>query len=364
MKSNTVSTRQLCFILAFFLPVNKIILLPSVLARYAENDLLISALITLLLQGGAIFALLWLMQKKQATLYELIQGRFGEWTARICYFVLALYFIFSAILPLAEHKLYIEYVMYDTLPSLIIFLPFFFFSAYAASKGLQSSGRAADISMPLFLISLPVLLFMATASADFTSLLPVGSTAIPQILKGAAGILSWCSDAAWLLLLMGNVKIEKHFLTKTSLSYAFGSLVVLLFLAIFYAIFSTVALNEAFAVAKIARYYNALKTLGRIDYLFIYILSLVQLFALVVPVQLSVQALAKTFRSDKLYLFSLIVNAALLVVIILTTESFPALERIFNEYLFPVFLLFANIIPLLCPLFALKKKKGEGSEKR
>ena len=69
-----ISTRQLCFILAFFFPVNKIILLPSLLAKYAGNDLLISAVIVLSLQGLAVFALLWLMKHNDATLFELIQG--------------------------------------------------------------------------------------------------------------------------------------------------------------------------------------------------------------------------------------------------------------------------------------------------
>ena len=55
-------------------------------------------------------------------------------------------------------------------------------------------------------------------------------------------------------------------------------------------------------------------------------------------------------------LFSLIVNGAILAVIILTAQSFPVLERVINGYLFPVFLVFANLIPLLCLLFAIQKK--------
>ena len=356
MNSNAISTRQLCFILAFFLPVNKLAILPSVLAKYAGNDLLIAALLPLVLQGGVIFGLLWLMQKREQTLFEMIEEKFGKTVARVCYFILAVYFAFSALLPLAEHKIYIEYIMYDSLPSLLIFLPFFFFSAYAAAKGLNSTGRAADVGMPLFLFSLPILLFMAIASADFTSLLPVGRTPFGDILQGSTSILSWCSEGAWLLLFLGNVKIKEKFLLKTSLSYVLGALILLVFLAIFYGIVSTVAINEAFAVAKIARYYNALKTLGRVDYLFIYILSLLQLFALTVPLQLSVQSLKKCFNSDMVSLFSLIVNGAILAVIVLTAQSFPVLERVINGYLFPVFLVFANLIPLLCLLFAIQKK--------
>lgn len=360
---NRITARQLCFMLAFFLPANKLILLPSVLARDAGNDLLLSALLVFLLQGAAVFALLWLMTKTDATLFELIERKFGAWAARIFYFLLAVYFAFSAVLPVTEHRLYIQNTMYDTLPTILIFVPFFFFSTYAAAKGLQCAGRAADVGMPLFLISLPVLLFMAIASADFTELLPFGFTPFPDVLHGSAHILSWCSDAAWLLIFLGNVRVERHFLAKTASSYAFGTLVVLFFLAVFYGIFSTVAMNEAFAIVKIARYYNALKTLGRIDYLFIYIFSLVQLFALVLPVQLSAHALGKAFNADMPPLFSVVVNAALLLVVLLSAKAFPSLERAVNEYLFPVFLVFADLLPLLCPLFALGQKKQKGGIK-
>ncbi len=360
---NRITTRQLCFMLAFFLPANKLILLPAKLAEQAGNDLLLSALLVFLLQGAAVFALLWLMTKKQATLFELIEAGFGTWAARIFYFLLAAYFAFSAVLPVTEHRLYIQNTMYDTLPTILIFVPFFFFSTYAAAKGLQCAGRAADVGMPLFLLSVPVLLFMAIASADFTELLPFGGTPFPDVLRGSSHILSWCSDAAWLLIFLGNVRVERRFLAKTGASYAFGAFVVLFFLAIFYGIFSTVAANEFFAVVKIARYYNALKTLGRVDYLFVYILSLVQLFALVLPIQLSAHALEKSFNADMPPLFSCIVNIALLLVILLTAKSFPSLERAINGYLFPVFLVFADLLPLLCPLFALGWQGRKGRKK-
>ena len=355
---HTVTTRQLCFMLAFFLPANKIILLPSVLTQYAGNDLLLAALAVFVLQGAAIFALLWIMSRTEKTLFELIEGKFGTWAARIFYFILGAYLLFSSVLPVTEHRLYTQNTMYDTLPTILIFIPFFFFSGYAAAKGLQCAGRAADVSPLLFLVSVPVLLFMSVASADFTALLPIGSAGAGKIFNASAHVLSWCSDAGWVLVFLGNVRVEKNFLCKTGISYACGAGVVLLFLAVFYGIFSTVAMNESFAVVKIARYYNALKTLGRIDYLFIYILSLVQLFALTLPIQLSAYTMRKAFNADMPPLFSAIVNGVLLLVVLFTAKSFPSLERTINGYLFPVFLVFANALPLLCPLLLLGEKKA------
>lgn len=361
MGSNTISTRQLCFILAFFFPVNKLVILPSVLAGTAGNDLLLAALLPLIFEGGAIFALLWLMQKTDKTLFELIEQKFGGTTARVCYFILALYFLFSVLLPLLEHRVYVQNTMYDTRPSFWVFLPFFFFSCFAAAKGLQCIGRAADVGMPVFSVAFTLLLLMAVASADFTSLLPVGHAPFPDVLKGATSSLNWFSESAWLLLFLGRVKTEKRFLLKTSLSFLGGGLIVLLFLAIFYGIFSTVSVREVYAIAKIARYYNALKTIGRVDYIFIYALMLVQLFALVVPLQLCVHALAESFHSEKYPLFSLIVNGALLLFALFFSDRFLSIEKVVNGYLFPVFLLFAYLIPALCPLFLLSKRKKGGN---
>ena len=365
MGSNTISTRQLCFLLAFLLPANKLVILPSVLAGTAKNNLLLSALLLLLLEGGAIFALLFLMTRTDKTLFELIEGKFGSVTARICYFILALYLLFSAFLPLVEHRVYVQNTMYDTLPSFWVFLPFFFFSCFAAAKGLQCVGRAADVSMPVFTVAFTLLLLMAVASTDFTSLLPLGHAPVSDILKGMTASFNWFSESAWLLFFLGRVKVEKRFLLKTSLSFVGGGLIVLLFLAVFYGIFSTVAVREVYAIAKIARYYNALKTIGRVDYIFIYALMIVQLFALVVPLQLCVHALAESFHSEKYPLFSLIVNGVALLLAFSFCDRFLSIENFVNRYLFPIFLLFAYLIPALCPLFLLsrRKKGGKSNEK-
>ncbi len=357
MRNNVLTTRQLCLILAVFFPASKLILVPSTLSGVAKNDLLLSAGLIFLLQGAAVFALLWLTSRKNETLFSLMQNRFGEGWARTCYLVLSLYFLFAACFPLLEQKAYVLSTMYDTRPSIVVFLPFFLFSVYAAAKGLTSTGRSADLSLFFFLPAFLFLLAMAIGSADFTALLPVGFNAPSSVFRGALSVASDFAEAAYLLVFMGHVRVERGFLWKTTLSYVVGALAVLLFLAVFYGIFSTVAVRELYAVAKIARYYNALKFIGRVDFVFVYAMELVQLFALIIPIQLCVHTLARALNTQKTGVLSLLVNAALLAFILLTQDRFQSVEKIVNGYLFPVFLVFAFLLPLLCPLFALPPKK-------
>ena len=357
MNRDELSTRQLCFILCVFSPAGKIILLPSILARYAGNDLLFAVAIPFALEWLAVSAALWLIGKREEPLPALLEQTAGKVFSRAALFLLGLFLLFSSIVPLVEHRLYVQNVMYDVLPSVIVFLPVFLFSAYACAKGLTCAGRAADVAAPLFLLSFAVLLFMSVASADFSELLPLAKTPAKGVLQGAVSAFNWFSSGAWVLLFQGRVKKSKGFLWKTELSYVAGMLGVFFFLAVFYGIFSTVAVNEPFAISKIARYYGALNTLGRVDYLFLYVLMLAQLFALVLPLQLSAHAFADCFSCPNLMPFSLAVNGALLSAFLLTSRNASSLIDLFGLKLFPVFLVFSFLLPLLSPLLALKKKE-------
>jgi hypothetical protein len=256
---------------------------------------------------------------------------------------------------LLEEKVYVINTFYDTRPSLIVFLPYFLFSAYAAAKGLTSIGRSADISLFLFLPSFVLLLVMATGSADFSALLPLFTAPATAVFKGAAAMLPCTAEAAYLLVFAGHVRIEKRFLTKTMLSYAAGAVGVLYFLAVFYGIFSTVSTRELYALSKIARYYNALKTIGRVDYLFLYAIAIVQIFTVTLPVQLAVHSFADAFRTDadRLPLISLVVNSLLFTYLLLASDHFSVVNALVTRYLFPVYLVFAFLLPLLSALLAL-----------
>jgi hypothetical protein len=353
---NEISTRQLCFILAFFLPVCKLNVLPASLGGIAGNDLLLPALLVLLLQGCAVFACLWFIQKKQGTMSELLAQKCGSTFSRTFSFLLAVYFLFASLYPLLEEKVYVINTFYDTRPSLIVFLPFFLFSAYAASKGLTSIGRSADVSLFLFLPSFLLLLVMATGSADFSALLPLGTAPASAVFKGCAAMLPCTAESAYLLVFAGHIRVEKRFLAKTMLSYTAGAIGVLYFLAVFYGIFSTVSTRELYALSKIARYYNALKTIGRVDYLFLYAIAIVQIFTVTLPIQLSVHCFAEAFRTDRLTWISLVVNLLLFVYLLLASDHFTVVNTLAGK-LYPVYLVFAFLLPLLSPLLLLPNKR-------
>ena len=111
--------------------MSKILTYPTQLCNVAGNDLLLSALFDFIICGVVVWAVSFLCSRTDRTLYELIENTLGEVAARIIFGFFAAFFIAMSIMPIFEQKVYVHNIFYDTVPSLMVFLPFFFFSVYA-----------------------------------------------------------------------------------------------------------------------------------------------------------------------------------------------------------------------------------------
>lgn len=347
---NAISSRQLYFFLACIAPVGKLILLPAQLAGGVGNDLLFPALLHVFLQTGVIFCVM-LLSRREQTLFSLLRNTFGKVGTCIACALLALLFLFTALLPMLEQKLLVQSVFYDTFPSLISFLPFFLLSAYFCAKPLLHAGRSWDILAPLSVVGFAGICILAAGSADFAALLPVGSAPPTAIASTFLSACPWFYDSALLLLFMGHFRYEKGMAYKSALFSLLGGACVLLFLALFYGVFDSLALRQTFAFAKMSKYFSAITVLGRIDYVFICLLSLVMTFYAILPLQAAVLCLQQTvWHKIRPSVLSVFVNLVMLTLTVLLDSSFQTVRNLMTETLPFVFLLFAVLLPLFALL--------------
>ena len=143
-----ISARQLYFFLGCIAPLGKLVVLPSELMTHAKNDLLFPALVCFAVQAAVIFCVL-LLAKRNLSLFEMLENTFGRVIATIIIGIFSLFLFYAALLPIMEQKLFVQNEFYDTLPSLLVFSPFFLFSVYVCSKPLGSYGRTWDILGPM-----------------------------------------------------------------------------------------------------------------------------------------------------------------------------------------------------------------------
>lgn len=346
-----ISARQIYFFLACVAPVGKLILMPTQLVKFSANDLLFPAAVNFLMQAVVVF-LVMLLSRSEKSFYELLSYTFGKAAAKIVTALFSLFLFYAALMPLIEQKLFVQSVFYDTLPSVTAFAPFFLFSAYMCAKPLVSFGRTWDVLAPLSIVGYIGIMALSVTKADFGALMPAGAAGAKGFFSGTAYTMSWFFDTAILLSLMGKFDYRKGMAWKSALFYLAGGAAVLFFLAVFYGIFSDIAVRQIFAFAKISKYFSAVAMLGRIDYIFIFALALVMAFYCALPVQAGTDLLRQAFGGEKALpaVYSICVNLALFLITVLVNYSFNAMNQAVTQTLFWIFPLFCLLLPALCLL--------------
>lgn len=349
-----ISVRQICFIMLAYTVVTRLLLYPTSLSYYTERDLLFSAVIDFVPSVIVIWAVSFLCSRTDKSFFDLLENTFGNVIARIIYGTFALFFLVTALYPLFEQKLYVHNIFYDTVPSLTVFLPFFFFSVYAGSKGFTNIGRCADISLPIFVVSIFMILAMAFGEVDLGNLLPILKSPVKNVFGAALATLFRFVEPCYLLMFMGHFKYKKGDAAKITLSYAGGAVIVLIFLAIFYGIYGGVAPSRQFAVAKVSLFFSAIETIGRVDLIALYILEVVMLFALVLNIQLAVHCLVKCTGYDNVKLWSFTVNTVLAVLLITLDHYFHSINIFYAKWMWIAYIIFPIVVPLLA--WSLKRR--------
>lgn len=352
-----ISVRQICFIMLIYTAVSKFVTYPTQLSYATGRDLLFSALINFVLQGVIIWAVSYLCSRTDKTFFELIEGTLGNITARVVYALFALFFMVCTLMHLMEQKLYVNAIFYEMLSPLIVFLPVFFFTVYAASKDFKNTGRCADICLPLFLIAMLFILVMSLHELKWDNFLPMFRQ--PQkIFKGSLANAYRFAEPGFLLMFMGHFKYKKGDAAKITLSYAGGALFVLAVLTAFYGIYGDIAESRSFAISKISLFFPAIDLLGRIDLLALYILEIPMLFALALNIQLAVHCIGKCTGYKNRAVLSLAVNAVFFILLIFLDNSFSKVHGVWIKWMWIVFLIFAYVLPLSG--YLLRRNNGKG----
>ena len=358
LKNREINARQIAFAAAFLLPAGKLLEVPSILAKHAGGDLLLPAVLHFLIQILVILGVLYAASKSKSPLLERLKSALGKMIYPI-YALYALYFFLAAVLPLLDAEKFVYATYFDTAPTLFSFGVFFLFSAFVCTKGIKAVGRCADLCLFLFLIPFLALSFMAITETDFSHLLPFFGTKLSKSLTAFSRTTPHFSDAVLLLPLIANLRYEENDGVKIVSGYGCGALLTLFFLAVFYALFGSLARREHYAFTKIGQYFPALSVVGRIDLLFVYFLSVVLLFYTCLPLQYVTYSICAICKTERKTLTAALLNFALLIFVLFTNRHYNAIYSLISGKLAPVFWLFANLLPLFTLCLPKKPKNGQ-----
>lgn len=358
-KDYQLHLRQICLFFIAFSPILRVFMLPSLTAQISGEDMWISSVFNVLIDFVSIIAIIICCKCTDDDFYTLIKNKFGDAAAKVVFIFYAAFFLFKAVLPICEHKDYIELTLYNTFPSILNYLPLFLICFYISLKHLRVIGRCSDIMWLISIIGFAVLLGLSVPNADFGALLPVGARGFSAISKAAISALNWYGDAAYFLFFIGNFKLKKHGGKKIALSYIFSAAVTVVFMMTFYGLFKSIAFRERFALTELSTYSTVINNIGRFDYIGIFLILLSSFFALSLPVFFSCYAINRAFDIKYKWILPLVLSAGLLAFSWLFSDCFFSVEKFFTENLSVIFFIFGNAVPLVSPLLTLNIKKNE-----
>ena len=361
-KNNTVYARQIAFAAAFLLPMTKFLEAPSILASKAEGDILLPAILHFIIQASLLALLLFAASKSEKTLFERLNLWLGK-GAIVFYSLYALYFIFAAVLPIFDLEKFTYAAFFDTVPTMFSFAFFFIFSTFVCVKGIKALGRAADLSLFLFLFPFLALIAMSLGETEFSHLLPLFGTKFGHTMSAFKLTTPHFSDVALLLPLLGNYKPKKGDSTKIIAGYCFGVLFSLIFFAVFFGVYSSIAPREHYAFSKIAQYFPALSVIGRIDLIFVYLLTIVLFIISSAPLLYSTEFISIVIGEKKKFFIAVILNIALLIFVFFCNKYYDSIYTLFSNRFAFIFWIIADILPLFL-LFLPAYNKNSTSKKK
>ena len=354
-KNKEIYARQIAFCAAFILPMGKLLEIPSLLAQYAKGDILLPAILQFLAQTLAILGLLYAASLSKKSLWERLQARLGKGMMFFTLFF-AVYYLFAAILPLLDCEKFVYAAYFDTAPTTFSFGFFFFLLAFICSKGIKSFARCSDLCLFLFPLSFFALLFMAFFETDLTRLLPFFGSPFSSLLQAVVKSTSHFSDALLLFPLIAKLDYQEGDGVKITLGYAAGAVMTTLFLAVFFGIFSSIAPREHYAFSKIAQYFSALDVVGRIDLVFIYLLSTPLLFYTCLPLLYTTEFFTAAFSLKSKVIPSAALSLSLFLFTFFMNKYYNTFYTFINGKFAPIFWFISYLLPLFCLILP---KKGE-----
>lgn len=357
MQTKFLKSRQICFFLIAFLPITKIFSLPSIVAGFANEDMWISVLITLTIDFLTLIPITIACKNAKTNFFEILQNNFGKFASKLILVLYFIYFTLKAIMPINEQKDYVDYTLYTLRPTLAYFIPFFLLAFYLCFKRINVLGRLSDILWIATTNGLITLFALSITNADFSAILPIGANGFSNILKGSYATLNWFGDAVFILFFIGEFKFEKNSFIKILLSFIVGAILVLLFMIIFYSIFTSIAHRQKFALTEISKYTTVISNLGRFDYIGIIMILFSNIFALCLPIFFNSKILNQLFNIKKLWIAPLICVSIQVIIMLTLNEYFVSIQNILINYGGIFFLIMGNILPILISFLSLKEKK-------
>ncbi|MEK3887712.1 GerAB/ArcD/ProY family transporter [Bacillus sp. FSL K6-3431] len=238
MKNKKEITKfQFIFVIIQFQIGVGIISLPYTVSRKAQGDSWISVLLAGLIVQGVIVMMCVLMNRfPTRNLFEILQILLGKFIGKFTVFLYSVYFILLGSATIASYGYIIQIWILPLTPTSIVLILMVLTGVYIVKEDLRVMARFFVLASLVLIVFLALSAY-ALKDANFTYILPIGSSGASSILQGIKPALFSFQGFEILMIIYPFVQSTRGGLLKTAslanvfvtLFYAFLVLISVLF---------------------------------------------------------------------------------------------------------------------------------------
>ena len=174
-------------------------------------------------------------------MYEILTDAFGKVVSRVIVALFTLFVCAKGLLVLGELKTFFIITMYADINWVVMLIPLMALLCAFGIRSLRSIGRTAELITPVIVVSTLVLSGLLLGDIEFANLLPVMENGFAPIKKGMLTFPMWFGDVSFLLMFLGNIKINRGFIWKSYLSKLVATALVMLFSVTLFSTYANVS---------------------------------------------------------------------------------------------------------------------------
>lgn len=267
-----ISTRQLIFMLIISLVTLKVLFLPSLLVKDIGRDSYIFFFLMLLLDFLVLCIFLYLYNKfPELSFYQIIQKFFGTVIAKIIMFLFCLFFLAKCWAVFQSNFVYLNENLHSTIKWYTFSIPILVVVFYMSTFGFNAFGRLVEIMFPIIVVGFLLGFFTGLFRADFSNLLPICENGFFSYIPKISQYAFWFGDYLVFVVFFGNVKRDEKFNLKVLVSVGVSVILLTIFLAIVYSVFSYATVCHTNSISDIMQVLPSSSDIGGFDWVIILI---------------------------------------------------------------------------------------------
>ena len=347
IQTKRLNTRQLCFIIITLFSVSKFYVLPAYVSGISKEAGYLSVGLNFFIDFLLLLACVFIVKNKNGSLYETSISIFKKPLTDITFLLFAVYFLAKAFVPLLEQKNTISLTFYESQPTLLIFMPFFIVAFYIVKQGVNAFARDVELMLWVFGLAILIIFALSVPVGNYQSLLPLFQP-INKVYNGAFNTLLWFGDPVVILFLGDYLTEKKNLYKRATFSFIISAVVTILLVAIFYAIFQSIAERQYYAPIKMSKYSITLSNIGRLDYFGSILFSLVSVYSITLPLLLACECINSVFKlKGGNFISPLIVTVCEAMLVYLFQNEIFTNVSFMQRYFMPFFLITAYFLPIV-----------------